>query len=91
MLKGVQKNMIWVRTAESRFFEGAYFVLRPSRSAPRIREGDMLREANRLLAEGTRKPFHRRDRRLFHRWIPFLAGVAFGMLLSLLIALILLG
>ncbi len=87
MLKGIQKNMIWVRTPESRFFEAAYFVMRPNACSAPPREGEMLREANRLLSEGTRKTTPRREQRLWQRLLPFLAGLASGAVLSLLLAL----
>lgn len=89
MLKGIQKNMIWVKTPESRFFEAAYFVMRPSRRSDQPRDGEMLREANRLLTEGTRKrPLPLRERR--RRSIcTFLAGLGAGLALSALLAMIL--
>lgn len=48
MLKGSQKQMIVVRTRDSRVFEEAYFVMR--RGAERgADEMDMLWEANRII------------------------------------------
>ncbi len=88
MLKGIQKNMIWIRTPENRFFEAAYFVMRPGACSDTPREGEMLREANRLLAEGTRKPLSRGEHRPWRRLIPFFAGLASGAALSLLLVLL---
>ena len=53
MIKGAQKRMIVVKTADSEVFEEAYFVLRKEA----LREGeDMVREANRIIDEsGTSK------------------------------------
>lgn len=53
MIKGAQKRMIVVKTADSEIFEEAYFVLRKSNTG----EGeDMVREANRIIEEsGTRR------------------------------------
>lgn len=49
MIRGAQKQMIVVRTRDSRMFEEAYFVMR--RGAGRQDEDhmDMLFEANRIL------------------------------------------
>ncbi len=83
MRKGVQKNMILVRTPESRCFEAAYFVLRPERRADTIGEGEMIREANRLLAETGKRDSSRPEKRNRLRWIPFLIGIGAGVLLCL--------
>lgn len=48
MLKGIQKNMVWIKTPDSRYFESAYFVMR-SMQASDVRDGDMLLEANRII------------------------------------------
>ncbi len=52
MIKGAQKQMIVVRTGSSRYFTEAYFVLRGDvdRKNPH-KEGDMLREANRIISD----------------------------------------
>lgn len=49
MIRGAQKNMIVVRTRDSRLFEEAYFVMRHSTEASSADETDMLWEANRIL------------------------------------------
>ena len=49
MLRGARKNMIVVRTRDSRVFEEAYFVMRRDPSPSSINEADMLWEANRIL------------------------------------------
>ena len=51
MIKGVQKNMVWVQTPKSGYFEEAYFVVRRELSSEKQRSNEMLREANRILAE----------------------------------------
>ena len=51
MLRGAKKNMIVVRTRDSRMFEEAYFVMRRDAGVA-ADEADMLWEANRIL-EGT--------------------------------------
>ena len=49
MLRGARKNMIVVRTRDSRVFEEAYFVMRRDNSLSAMDEADMLWEANRIL------------------------------------------
>lgn len=49
MLRGTKKNMIVVRTRESRVFEEAYFVMRRDSHLTAMDEADMLWEANRIL------------------------------------------
>lgn len=53
MLRGAQKQMIVVRTHDSRVFEEAYFVVRGQKrgdTAPMPDKEDMLTEAGRILA-----------------------------------------
>ena len=53
MIKGAQKKMIVVKTAESAVFEEAYFVLRRESLA---QEADMVSEASRIIdAHGEKK------------------------------------
>ncbi len=49
MLRGAQKQMIVIRTRNSRVFEEAYFVVRRGQSAPPACKEDMLWEANRII------------------------------------------
>ena len=49
MLRGAKKNMIVVRTRDSRMFEEAYFVMRRNAGITATDESDMLWEANRIL------------------------------------------
>ncbi len=48
MLRGAKKNMIVIRTRDSRMFEEAYFVMRRDTGVS-VNEADMLFEANRIL------------------------------------------
>ena len=48
MLRGAKKNMIVIRTRDSRMFEEAYFVMRRDTGVS-VDEADMLFEANRIL------------------------------------------
>ena len=83
MLKGIQKNAIWMRTAGNRYFEGAYFILRADAPAvPPVRQNEMIREANRILSEN--RVLHSKKgtppRRGGSRAVPFLGGALFGAL-----------
>ena len=49
MLRGTKRDMIVVRTRDSRLFEEAYFVMRRHAGKARPDELDMLWEANRIL------------------------------------------
>ena len=49
MLRGAQKQMIVVRTRNSRVFEEAYFVVRRGKTMPPVCKEDMLWEANRII------------------------------------------
>ena len=48
MIKGAQKRMIVIRTADSSIFEEAYFVVRGGETRE---SGDMIAEANRIISE----------------------------------------
>ncbi len=50
MLKGAQKRMVVVKTADSRIFEEAYFVVR---NEPEVSGEDMVGEANRIIESCT--------------------------------------
>lgn len=80
MIKGVQKNMIWIQTPKSDCFEEAYFVVRKELQTERQKGNEMLREANRILTEheemkqsGQKKRARRRD-----LWLVFFCGVFCG-------------
>jgi len=51
-IKGAARQMIVLRCGDSEMFETAYFVVKPG-SRGRIRGGDMLREANRIVEENS--------------------------------------
>lgn len=67
--------MIWVRTPNSRTFESAYFVMRPQKTSVKMREGEMIGEAMRLLSEETGNAKPTDVRRFRHKAFCFLAGV----------------
>lgn len=88
MIKGARKQMIVVRTGDSRFFDEAYFVLRKELKEQRENQTDLLREANRLLRENTAAPPRLRER--LPRWLLFTAGILCGALPACLICILLL-
>ncbi len=61
MLRGSQKQMIVVRTKDSRMFEEAYFVMRQGAGRTEADETDMLWEANRII-ESSLPPAARSER-----------------------------
>ncbi len=88
MLKGAQKRMIVVKTADSDIFEEAYFVVRGGveRSKP-----DMVLEANRIIdgCSEKRKEKRRRDARiLLLPLICFMIGTLFGGGIAALICMV---
>jgi hypothetical protein len=92
MLKGTQKRMVVLRTADSTLFEAAYFVLRDTEKADT--QSSVLEEANRILeksftpqnAKQTRRAARARRRRAA---LLFLLGMICGMALCVLAALLL--
>ena len=89
MIKGAHKQMVVVRTTDSRFYEQAYFVLRDGQAMRGEAEGSMMAEANRILDESMLMPQPRRRRRL-SRWGAFVIGALLGSALGVLCVLLLL-
>jgi hypothetical protein len=81
MLRGAKKNMIVVRTRDSRMFEEAYFVMRRDTGAS-VDETDMLWEANRILESTShgvgREPTVRPVRSRLRGAIWFVLGLVSG-------------
>lgn len=78
MLKGAQKNMVVVKTADSVLFEEAYFVMRREAYAEKI---DLLAEANRIIEGCTDSREKRRKLKYKYYAIAatsFLTGTALG-------------
>ena len=93
LLRGCHRRMICMKSANSRLFEEAFFVLREEGAA--VDERDMLTEANRILEEHllpTRRT-RRADRRTRRLGLlfSFLAGALFAGSISLLLVWLLLG
>ena len=51
MVKGCQKRTIHIKDTGSKYYEEAYFVLKPGVSESRISSGDMISEAVRIAGE----------------------------------------
>lgn len=88
MIKGARKQMIVVRTGNSRYFDEAYFVLREEMQNANGRNTDILSEANRLLEEMTPKlsPAVKNKNR---QWLFFGVGGLCGSVLSIVLTLLL--
>lgn len=88
MIKGARKEMIVVRTANSRYFDEAYFVLREDTQKKSQNSTDILNEANRILAEIAPEP-SRKTKKRNRPWISFAIGGFCGAVLSLIVTLLL--
>ena len=88
MIKGARKQMIVVRTGDSRFFDEAYFVLREDLKKEKQKSTDILSEANRILAEIAPElsPAHKKKNK---QWIFFGVGGLCGAVLSVIVTLLL--
>lgn len=92
MLKGAQKKMVMLRTADSSIFEAAYFILRDDADAPaKGKQPTMLEEANRILNQSftsrstAQKKQPGRLRAFLRRMLLFLLGFLLGAGLCILL------
>ena len=79
--------MIQVRFPSNRYFETAFFVLRPARPGDMPAQRDMIREAQRILRESELlKKSGGRKRALDGRSLPFflIGGLCGGALIGLI-------
>ncbi len=83
MIKGAKKQMIVIRTGDSRYFDEAYFVLRRNVNEKDAHH-DILREANRILADRTDLRLRERPHR--RRWLFFAVGILCGAAAALVLA-----
>ena len=86
MIKGARKQMIVVRTGNSRYFDEAYFVLREDAQKERKKSTDMLNEANRILSEivsDNVPPLKNHNR----KWFFFCIGGLCGSVLTVIVTL----
>ncbi len=88
MIKGARKEMIVIRTGNSRYFDEAYFVLSEDAHRKKGKSTDILGEANRILAEMTPElsPASKKKNRA---WLFFVAGNLCGAVLSVIVTLLL--
>ncbi len=89
MIKGARRQLIVLRTGNSRYFDEAYFVLKGEERLKEAKNRDLIREANRILSESIphgKAAKGGRGRRL----LLFGAGSLFGAVLGVLGALLLL-
>ena len=88
MIKGAQKKMIVVRTADSPIFEEAYFVMRNASSSG---ERDMIDEANRIIDQsgaGRRERRRGMSNALIFSICSFMGGSVVGAAITLAVTLI---
>ena len=77
MIKGAQKRMIVLKTADSAVFEEAYFVLRRENNCG---EGDMVTEANRIIESSGGKNKEKRSlKNMLWYAVSFGGGTAVGV------------
>ena len=89
MMKGAQKQMIVVRTADSRYFDEAYFVLRREIKTHRAKKHEMIDEANRILRDCELSP-HPPGKKIPRGVCFFFSGILCGGAVAALICLLIL-
>lgn len=89
MVKGAQKQMIVIKTGDSRYFDEAYFVLRREIEHSRTARRDMIGEANRILEECL-PDTATRAKRTPRAWLLFVGGILCGAVSVLTVCLIVL-
>ncbi len=88
MIKGARKQMIVIRTGDSPYFDEAYFVLRSDIDSRRNNRNDILKEANKILADHTD---HRpRERSRVWRWVFFGVGILCGAAVAVVLCVLIL-
>lgn len=88
MIKGARKQMIVVRTGNSRYFDEAYFVLREDAQKEKQKSKDILGEANRILAE-IAPDISSVPKKTNRQWLFFVVGGFCGAVLSVIVTLLL--
>ena len=78
MLKGAQKQMIVIRTRDSRLFEEAYFVMRRDAEVGGTPTTDMIAEANRIIESARSQKRRERQGHRRHIWMILAVCVSFG-------------
>lgn len=83
MIKGTQKNIIFLKNTGSEFFDEAYFIL--SHSARSKRNEDIVAEASRIIADASKDDCRKNTKG--RSLLLFSLGVVFGALCSVAICL----
>ena len=88
MVKGCQKKTIHIKDTGSKYYEEAYFVLRPGVSESKVTDSDMISEAVRIAGESLSAPYPYRRKGQPVGVIPFLGGLFAGGAVSAALTLI---
>ena len=83
MIRGAKRQMIVLRTGDSKYFDEAYFVVRRDVGDSVADHVDLLNEANRILSESN-TPLTEKKPHARLLWGFFLAGSLFGALCATL-------
>lgn len=89
MVKGTQKQMVVIRTSDSRYYEQAYLVLRDGHAPTGEAEATMMAEANRILDECMLMPQPHGKKGRF-AWRTFWLGTLMGAAVCVAVVLIVL-
>lgn len=82
MIRGAQKRIVVIKTADSAIFDEAYFVLKSGRET---NDGDMVKEANRIVESVDRPSGYGEDfgkRAAFGKVAFFICGLGAGSLIT---------
>ena len=89
MVKGCQRKTIHIKDTGSKYYEEAYFVLRPGVSETVRRDNDMISEAIRIAGESMNCAYPaKKKNKAFSRVVSFVAGVISGGVLSAVVLLL---
>ena len=89
MVKGCQKKTIHIKDTGSKYYEEAYFVLRPGVSEAGISSSDMISEAMRIAGESVGQgAAGRTARNRSGGLLSFMIGLVFGGIVSAAVVLI---
>lgn len=87
MVKGCQKKTIHIKDTGSKYYEEAYFVLRPGFPDSSSADADMIGEAMRIAGESISPGAKRRVAVLKGKVLSFVLGFAAGALAALIVCL----
>ncbi|MBQ2999723.1 MAG: hypothetical protein IJD64_04610 [Clostridia bacterium] len=87
MIRGLQKQILWLSTPKSRHFELVCFILRPERCRETPKDAEILREARSILLQAEppikeRPPQGKKRTRFL--FLLFFGGLLCGVLATLL-------